>query len=120
MPAPSPLTQSSTHLGLTDALPVVTASTTSRVVLDNEKLRVVNFTFDAGQELTEHSTPRAVVCHLTAGRMHFTVDGTTHLLDSGDMIYLAPDAPHALTAETPCRLTLTMVDVDRPRTATDE
>lgn len=107
----SPVSESSAHLGLAEALPVVTESTTSRVLVTNDAMRIVQFTFDAGELLTEHTSPRAVAVQLVSGRMRFTVDGTEHVMDEGDLIYLAPGASHALVAETACRMTLVMVDL---------
>lgn len=107
----SPVSESSAHLGLLDALPVVSESTTSRVLVNNDVMRVVQFTFDAGEMLTEHTSPRAVAVQLVSGHMRFTVDGTEHTMTDGDVIYLAPGASHALIAETACRMTLVMVDL---------
>ncbi|WP_255574720.1 cupin domain-containing protein [Austwickia sp. TVS 96-490-7B] len=110
-------TQSLVRAQLAAELPVVPASTTSRVLLHNDCLRVVQFTFDAGQQLTEHSSPRAVICELVEGLMRFTVDGVEYRLDPGDIVYLAPHAPHSVIADAPSRLTLTMVDVPAVDTA---
>ncbi|MEI2776344.1 MAG: cupin domain-containing protein [Tetrasphaera sp.] len=110
MPKLSQLSESSAHLDLAQSLPVVAESTTSRVLVTNDLLRVVQFTFDAGELLTEHTSPRAVVVQLVSGRMRFTVDGTEHVMGDGDIIYLAPGASHSLVAETACRMTLVMVD----------
>jgi quercetin dioxygenase-like cupin family protein len=111
MAKPSPVSESSAHLDLVEALPVVSESTTSRVLVTNEVMRIVQFTFDAGEMLTEHTSPRAVTVQLVSGRMRFTVDGVEHTMGDGDVIYLAPGAPHALVAETACRMTLVMVDL---------
>lgn len=108
----TPVTASSAHLELATRLPVVEASTTSRVVVSNPLLRIVQFTFDAGQLLTEHTSPRAVSCLLGEGRIAFTVDGVQHDMRAGDVIYLAPGVPHALEAVEASRLTLTMIDVE--------
>ncbi|WP_017179270.1 cupin domain-containing protein [Actinomyces timonensis] len=107
----TPVSESLFRLGLNDALPVSEEATTSRVVVNNDVLRTVVFTFDAGQQLTEHASPKAVVCTLLAGEMEFTVSGETNTLAAGDVVYLAPGARHALTALTPCRLQLVMVEV---------
>ena len=93
--ASTPSTESLFRLGLNDALPISDEATTSRVVVNNEILRTVIFTFDTGQLLTEHTSPRA-----------------------GDVIYLAPGERHALTAVSPCRMQLVMVDVDKAGTTT--
>lgn len=109
--ATTPLSESSAHLGMAEALPILTESTTSRVLHSNEALRTVQFTFDAGQLLTEHTSPRAVVCQVVEGCILFTVDGEDHRAAAGDVVYLAPGVPHALVAEKPSRLTLVMVDI---------
>lgn len=111
----SDVAESSVHLDLATALPVVGESTTSRVLLYNELLRVVQFTFDSGQLLTEHTSPRAVVVELVSGRITFTVRSTDHAMGPGDVIYLAPGDPHALVAHEPSRLTLVMVDAEAAR-----
>ncbi|MBK8460847.1 MAG: cupin domain-containing protein [Micropruina sp.] len=99
-------------LGLLAALPVQLEATTSRVVVNNPLLRVVYFAFDTGELLTDHSSPRAVVVHLLAGAIRFTVDGTEHVLTPGDVLYLAPGARHALVADAPSHLSLVMVDTE--------
>ena len=111
MAKPSPVSESSAHVDLLSALPVVPESTTSRVLVTNDVMRIVQFTFDAGEMLTEHASPRAVAVQLVSGRMRFTVDGTEHTMGDGDVIYLAPGASHALVAETACRMTLVMVEI---------
>ena len=105
-------TESLFCLGLNEALPVSEEATTSRVVVNNDVLRTVIFTFDAGQLLTEHASPRAVVVTLLEGEMDFSIGERKERLGAGDVIYLAPGDRHALTAVTACRMQLVMVDVD--------
>ena len=108
----TPSTESLFRLGLNAALPISEEATTSRVVVNNEILRTVVFTFDAGQVLTEHSSPRAVIVTLLEGEMDFSIGERT--------IYLAPGDRHALTAVTPCRMQLVMVDVDKAAAANEK
>lgn len=109
--ASTELNQSVSILNVLHDLPVSTDVTASRVLVNNPLLRVVDFSFDSGQLLTEHSSPRAVVVTLLSGTMEFDLDGTTHQLVPGDVLYMAPGAPHALRATTPCHMQLVMVDV---------
>ena len=109
----TPVTESLFQLRLNDALPISKEATTSRVVVNNDVLRTVIFTFDAGQLLTEHASPRAVVVTLLEGEMDFSIGERTERMTAGDVIYLAPGDRHALTAVTECRLQLVMVDVDK-------
>ena len=108
------------RLGLNEALPISDEATTSRVVVNNDVLRTVVFTFDAGQVLTEHSSPRAVVVTLLEGEMDFSIGERTERMGAGDVIYLAPGDRHALTAVTPCRMQLVMVDVDKVGATADK
>lgn len=111
--AAAPLDESSVRTGIWEELPVTKEATTSRVVINNELLRVVVFAMDAGQELTEHTSARAVTVQMLEGELRFTVGSTQHALTTGDVIYLAPDERHAVIADTPCRFALVMVDVAR-------
>lgn len=91
-------------------LPITKDATTSRVLVNNPLLRVVDFAFDEGQLLTEHASPRAVVVTLLTGTMDFDVESETHHLAAGDVIYLAPGARHALRATSRCHMQLVMVE----------
>jgi quercetin dioxygenase-like cupin family protein len=55
----TPTDQSVTVSELIANLPIGAEATTSRVVVDTPAIRVVMFAMDAGQELTDHSSPRA-------------------------------------------------------------
>lgn len=104
-------TQSLTFTDLIEQLPIIKEATTSRVVVNNQILRFVLFSFDEGQLLTEHASPRAVVVQLLSGKMEFTVSGETSVLSGGDIVYLAPGDRHSLTAIEPCHMALTLVNV---------
>jgi quercetin dioxygenase-like cupin family protein len=93
------------------ALPITTDATTSRVVVNNDVLRVVLFAMDAGQELTDHAAARAVTVQMIEGRVRFTVGEQAHDLVAGDVIYLAPNERHAVVALTPTRFSLVLVSV---------
>lgn len=107
----APLDQSSVRTGLYAELPIPREATTSRVVVNNELLRVVLFAMDEGQELTEHASPRAVTIQALEGTMTVGVGGTPHLVSAGDVIYLAPGERHTVLAQSPVRFALVMVDL---------
>ena len=108
----TPVSQSGLYVGLLDQLPVSTEATTSRTVVKNDLLSQVLFSFDAGQALSEHASPKAVIVQCLTGKLEFTVEGKTEVLAPGDVVYLAPNAPHALTALEPTHMALTMVNVE--------
>ena len=109
--ASTPVSESQVVLGILDELPVPTAATTSRVVVNNDLLRVVVFAMNAGQELTEHTSTRAVTVQVLSGELDFAVADDVYPLVAGDVVYLAPGERHALVARTACRFTLVMVSV---------
>lgn len=111
MPA-TPVSQSGAFTQLYEKLPILEAATTSRVIVNNDVLRHVLFSMDAGQVLTEHASPRAVIVNMLQGRMSFTVAGVEHILNDGDVVYLAPGERHALEAIAPCYMSLTLVKMD--------
>lgn len=92
-------------------LPISKEATTSRVLVNNDVLRHVMFAMDAGQLLTEHSVDRAVIINILEGRFTFTVADVEHEVIPGDVIYLAPNEPHAVVALEPSRMSLTLVVV---------
>jgi quercetin dioxygenase-like cupin family protein len=95
--------------GLAEALPITASATTSRSLVDNDQVRVVAFTFDTGEQLTEHTAALPVVVQVVTGTVRFEVAGEAHHLAAGDCVYLAAREPHSLEALEPSRLALVMV-----------
>jgi quercetin dioxygenase-like cupin family protein len=96
-------------VGTVEAVPVTAGATTSRVLVDNDAVRVVAFAFDAGEQLTEHTAALPVVVQVLRGAVRFAVGDDEHELGSGDGVYLPAHASHALEALEPTLLTLVMV-----------
>lgn len=97
--------------GIFQDLPITPHATTSKIVENNERLRHVVFAMDAGCDMKEHASPRAVVVTLLQGVMDFWIGAEKSVLRAGDVIYLAPGEPHSLKAVEPCYMALTLVDV---------
>ncbi len=95
--------------GLVEALPVAASATTSRSLVDNEEVRVVAFSFDAGEELTEHTAAFPAVVTLLTGAVRFDVAGSSHELSPGDCVYLPAGEPHSLVAQVPSHLSLALL-----------
>ena len=85
-------------------------STVSRTILSAEGVRVVLFSFDTGQELSEHTAAIPVVLQALDGQFTITADGRTVTLAPGDLIHLGTRTPHSVVATEPGRLLLTMLD----------
>lgn len=118
--ATTPVSESGFFTELYNDLPITKEATTSRVIVNNRVLRHVLFSFDAGQVLTEHASTRAVIVNILEGDMKFRIGDKETVLHTGDVVYLAPNDRHALEAVSPCRMSLTLVDVAETAAAEGE
>jgi quercetin dioxygenase-like cupin family protein len=81
----------------------------SRTLLKTPTLRVVLFGFDAGQELTEHTSPHRALVQILSGACEFSAAGKAHALKAGDLVHLPPGAPHAVKATERLAMLLTLL-----------
>lgn len=83
--------------------------TLSRVLYNDESMRVVIFAFDADQELTEHSTPSAAILQVVSGRLALDLGDGTVNAGPGAWIRMAPGLPHSVRSVEPSIMLLTML-----------
>ena len=83
---------------LSEHAQVSSAGIVSRTVLQTPELRIVLFAFDAGQELTSHTSRRRAVVQVLTGACDFFHAGAWHRLESGTLLHLPPSHPHAVRA----------------------
>jgi quercetin dioxygenase-like cupin family protein len=81
----------------------------SRIIIKRETGNVTLFAFDAGQELTEHTSPYDALVQVVDGDAVITIAGRPHHLRAGDMILMPAHQPHALKAVSRFKLLLTMI-----------
>lgn len=67
------------------------------------------FAFAAGEELSEHTTPHSALIEVLDGTARITIAGETHMVGSGESILLPAGRPHAVRAEVPFKMLLTML-----------
>lgn len=85
-------------------------STVSRTVMRAEDVRLVLFSFDTGQELSEHTAAVPVLLQVLDGHLEVTAAGRTVDLRPGGVVHLTSRLPHAVVAKAPTRMLLTMID----------
>lgn len=83
--------------------------TLSRVLYRDDRLRVVVFAFDAGQELTEHTAAVPAVIQVVAGRLELTLGGETIPAGPGSWTHMPAHLPHSVIALEPSVMLLTML-----------
>jgi quercetin dioxygenase-like cupin family protein len=81
----------------------------SRIILKRETGNVTLFAFDAGQELSEHTTPYDALVQVVDGEAAITIAGQPHRLRAGDVIIMPANQPHALKAVSRFKMLLTMI-----------
>ena len=84
----------------------------SRVLAKNDHCSLTLFAFDAGQGLSEHTSPFDAYVNLIEGELTLTVGGKKTHLSPGQTVLMPAKVPHALHAVTPVKLLLMML---RPR-----
>jgi quercetin dioxygenase-like cupin family protein len=94
---------------LSGLLSVQKGSVVSRTVIKKPAGTVTLFAFDAGEGLSEHSTPHDALVQGLEGRLEVTIAGEPHQVDAGDALLLPATVPHALRARTQAKMLLTMI-----------
>ncbi len=94
---------------IAELIDVPADGTLSRVLHKDDRIRLVAFGFDTGQELTEHSSASAVVVQVVEGRIQFDVGEASTELGPTSWIYLEPNEPHSLRALEPSIVLLTLI-----------
>lgn len=95
-------------LSLLDAADAAPASIVSRAILTTPETRVTLFSFAAGQELTSHTNARRALVQVLSGSGEFLYAGTWHTLAAGTLLHLPPNHPHAVRANEPFTMLLTL------------
>lgn len=100
-----------THLDdVAGLIEVNEAATVSRTVLKAEGARLVLFSFDTDEELSEHTAAMPVLLQVLDGQLSIAAGGQTVELTPGGVIHLPARMPHSVLALAPSRMLLTMLD----------
>jgi quercetin dioxygenase-like cupin family protein len=100
------------HFHVTDVTAPVTiqpGAIVSKVIHRDEDLNVTVFGLDAGEELSEHRASSAAIVQVMVGRMRFIADGEALEAGPGFWLHMGPGTPHALVAQEPTVMLLTLV-----------
>ena len=89
----------------------------SRTLLQAPGVRVVWMGLDAGQELTEHTTPKRVLVQILEGTCEFQLGPDWQRLGPGDLVHLTPGLPHAVRALNRLAFLLILIPSSMPAPA---
>jgi len=81
----------------------------SRVLARADGGSLTVFAFDAGQGLTEHTSPFDAHVMVLDGALTLTIGGTPVRATPGTLVRMPADVPHAVEATEPTRMLLIML-----------
>lgn len=99
---------------LTHAQGVPAKGTLSRTLANDAQLKVVLFTFAAGEELSEHTASMPASMHFLAGAARVTIAGDHLAAGPGTWIHMAPHVPHSIRTDEPVVMLLTLYKIAAP------
>lgn len=86
-----------------------TGSVVSKTIIKKPAGTVTLFSFDAGEGLSEHSSPHEALVQVLEGAVEITIGGEPVTVTQGECIILPANIPHALKAKERFKMMLTMI-----------
>jgi len=84
-------------------------SIVSKTILDKHVGTVTLFAFDAGQRLSEHTSPYDAIIQVTEGRAVVMIGGQPKDVSAGEIIIMPANVPHAVVADEKFKMLLIMI-----------
>ena len=81
----------------------------SKTLVKKQAGSITLFAFDAGQALSEHTSPFDAVVQVLDGEAEITIDGRPQSVSAGEMLIMPAGIAHALSAKTPFKMLLVMI-----------
>lgn len=94
---------------LTAEVEIPIDGTLSRVLYRDDRVRVVIFAFDTGQELTDHTASVAAVVQVVKGRLRLTLGDDTVEAGPGSWVHMPPHLSHSVMALEPSVMLLSLL-----------
>jgi quercetin dioxygenase-like cupin family protein len=81
----------------------------SRMIISRKSGNITIFSFDENEGLSEHTAPFDAMVTILDGECEVWVSGQTYPMREGDTIIFPANVPHALSAITKFKMSLTMI-----------
>lgn len=112
MPAPPQMLPPAERLDLHSLITPTAHGISSRILAKAGGGSVTLFAFDAGQGLTEHTSPFEALVLVLDGLLTLTIGGTAVTGTPGTVIRMPAGVPHGVEAPEPARMLLIMLRQD--------
>ncbi len=96
-------------LRLDESVAYQDGSIVSRKLVSSAGGNISAFAFDAGEELSEHTTPHEALIQVLDGVAEIRIDGAPYTVAAGESILLPAGRPHAVRAGQRFKMLLTML-----------
>ena len=96
-------------LTLKDLVQYQDGTVASRMIVNRKAGSITLFSFDENEGLSEHTAPYDAVVTILDGECEVWVALETHLMKEGETIIFPANVPHALSAITRFKMSLTMI-----------
>jgi len=102
-------TSKGTPFNLANHVDYAAGSVVSKTLLKKGVGNITLFSFDAGQGLTEHTSPFDAVVHILDGEAEITIGGKPKKVKAGEMLIMPANVPHSLHAARRFKMLLIMI-----------
>jgi quercetin dioxygenase-like cupin family protein len=94
---------------LADLIEYSPDSVVSKTIIDKSVGTVTLFAFDAGQGLSEHQAPYDATVQIVAGTAVLTIGGKKVKANTGQIVIMPANVPHAVQAKEKFKMLLIMI-----------
>ncbi len=92
-----------------DSIAYASGSVVSKTILKKPAGNVTLFSFEAGEGLSEHSSPHEALVQILDGSAEISIAGEVQEVHAGQCIVLPANIPHALKAVQQFKMMLVMI-----------
>jgi quercetin dioxygenase-like cupin family protein len=96
-------------IGLAAAVKYADDAIVSKTLLDKKAGTLTLFSFDAGQGLSEHTSPYDATVLVVEGEAALTIGGKRVEAKAGELVIMPANVPHDVRAETKFKMLLIMI-----------
>jgi len=97
------------QINLAENIQYAIGSVVSKTLLDKKTGTLTLFSFDAGQGLSEHTSPYDATVQVIEGEAELTIGGKPVKTKTGEMVIMPAGVPHSVRAEKRFKMLLIMI-----------
>ncbi|OGV66438.1 MAG: cupin [Lentisphaerae bacterium RIFOXYA12_FULL_48_11] len=96
-------------INLDHGIDYATGSVVSKTIMDKKSGTLTLFSFDAGQGLSEHTSPYDATVQIIEGKAVLTIGGKKVIANAGELVIMPANIPHSVRAEERFKMMLIMI-----------